>query len=588
MRRYIVLLILILGFVEVHAQQSILEEINTNLAGDSGQVTKDEPTHDTTRIVNNGSENDSIDSVEQQKEKHEDSLDNPVNEDRVMTQDTQRFKERMVGAKHPGMSKKLQSEADWSKQMRIRNYLPYDEEHMLDTAYEVFGWHPYWCGDAYKSYNFTLLSMVSYFSYEVDPETGFYSSIHNWRETALIDSAKKYDSKVLLTISNFGADNNRKLLRSTEAKKNLIATAITLIREREANGLTLDFENVSKSEKDLYINFIIDLATNLRQEEEDYILTLALPAVDFEKVYAFEEINQYVDYFIMMGYEYHGENSKLAGPIAPLNNGSKWKGFNLAGSVDEYLANGLPSKKFLMGIPYYGAEWITQDLKFPSIAKDFIKYHSYRQTQRLTGENGGKVDNGSLSKFHAYSDMSYNYRQLWYEDSVTLAAKYDWVKDNKIGGIGIWALGYDNGHNELWKLLANKFAYSDEKKKKIQRSQNRISLRRLKPYIKRFAKNPMSVIKRPRSFLRLFGVFTGLSVAGFFIIFRYSRKFKRLFRLVLKGGISAIALVTIASVFIFLRYFELREILFLIGGFVIGGILFLLFSRRYISEKDLP
>ena len=590
MRRFIALFIIFFGLIEVHAQQSILEEINTNLAAetDSGQVTKDEPSHDTTEVINNGLENDSIDSIKQQQEKYVDSLNNPVNEDRLMIQDTQRFKERMTNVKDPGISKRMQSETDWSKQMKINNYLPYNTQHMLDTSYEVFGWHPYWCGDAYKSYNFTLLSMVSYFSYEVNPETGFYSSIHNWRETALVDSAKKYDSKVLLTISNFGADNNRKLLRSTESKKNLIATAITLIREREANGLTLDFENVPKSEKDLYINFIIDLATNMRQEDEEYILTIALPAVDFEKVYAFEEINQYVDYYIMMGYEYHGENSELAGPVAPLNNGSKWNGFNLAGSVDEYLANGVPPKKFLMGIPYYGAEWITHDLKFPSTSKEFIKYHSYRQAQRLTGENGGKMDDESLSKYHTYSDMSYNYRQLWYEDSASLAAKYDWVKENKIGGIGIWALGYDNGHNELWKLLANKFAYSDEEKKKIQRSRNRISFRRMKSYIKRFAKNPMSIIKRPRSFLRLFGVFTGLSVAGLFIIFRYSRKFKRLFRVALKGGISAIVLVTIASVFIFLRYFELREILFLIGGFVIGGLLFLLFSRRYISEKDLP
>lgn len=590
MRRYIALFILFLGFVEVHAQQSIIEEINTNLSGgiDTAGGSEGKSSHDTIKITVNGSKNNVVDSVRQKGKKLEDSLNNPVNENRLMIRDTQRFKERMTGVKDPGISQKMQSETDWSKQMKINNYLPYDKEHMLDTAYEVFGWHPYWCGDAYKSYNFTLLSMVSYFSYEVDPETGFYSSIHNWRETALIDSAKKYDSKVLLTISNFGEQNNRKLLKSTEAKKNLIATTITLIREREADGLTVDFENVAKSEKDLYINFIIDLATNMREADDGYILTVAIPAVDFEKVYAFEEINKYVDYYIMMGYEYHGENSKVAGPVAPLNNGSKWKGFNLSGSVDEYLANGIPPKKFLMGIPYYGAEWITHDLKFPSAAKEFIKYHSYRQARRLTGENGGKMDNDSRSKFHAYSDMSYNYRQIWYEDSSTLAAKYDWVKDSKIGGIGIWALGYDNGHNELWKLLANKFAYSDENKKKIQRSRNRISFRRIKSYVKRFVKNPMAVIKRPRSFLRLFGVFTGISVAGFFIIFRYSRKFKRLFRLALKGGISAVVLLTIASVFIFLRYFELREILFLIGGFILGGLLFLFFSRKYISEKDLP
>lgn len=586
MRRYVILFVLILGLIKVNAQKSILEEINLNLSAvaDTGLEAK---TVSPTIAKETKSSPDSV-RAKTTRDSMAMAMEMNPNLDVSEEQDTQLFKERMVAVKQPKISENIHSESEWSREWKISNYLTYDKEHMLDTAFRVFGWHPYWCGDAYKSYNFSLLSMVSYFSYEVNPETGFYDDIHNWRETALVDSAKKYDCKVLLTLSLFGEENNRQFLQSSSSQKNLIATAITLVREREANGLTLDFENIPASKKRAFINFIIDLATSLRQENEDYMLTIALPAVDFEQVYAFNEINTYVDYFIMMGYEYHGVNSKLAGPVAPLNNGSKWNGFNLASSVDDYLAKGVIPKKFLLGIPYYGAEWITDDLKFPSPAREFVKYHSYRQAKRIAGKGEGEIDNESYSKFHAYSDMGYNYRQLWFEDSVTLSAKYDWVKEKKIGGIGIWALGFDNGHDELWKLLADKFAYSDEKMKKIKRSRNRISLRRLLPFIKRFAKNPMSVIKRPKAFLRLFGAFTGLSLVGFFIVFRYSRKFKRLFRLVLKGGISAIVLLTIAFVFVFLRYFEIRELLFLLGGFTIGGILFLLFSRRYISEKDLP
>ncbi|MGE3801987.1 MAG: hypothetical protein AB7H80_13280, partial [Candidatus Kapaibacterium sp.] len=28
---------------------------------------------------------------------------------------------------------------------------------------------------------------------------------------------------------------------------------------------------------------------------------------------------------------------------------------------------------------------------------------------------------------------------------------------NELGGVGIWALGYDNGYTELWELLGMKF-----------------------------------------------------------------------------------------------------------------------------------
>ena len=36
------------------------------------------------------------------------------------------------------------------------------------------------------------------------------------------------------------------------------------------------------------------------------------------------------------------------------------------------------------------------------------------------------------------------------------------IKKNKIGGVGIWALGYDNGYPELWDLLTDKFSQEQE------------------------------------------------------------------------------------------------------------------------------
>lgn len=560
---------LLSAFYIVKAQESIFEEINIILAK---------------------STTDSIDSgfISGDTVKVNESSDSLVNISNLQKSDTILFTQRLEEVKQPVSRNKLHSEIEWSKESKIVNNLKYEKNHMLDTSYEVFGWHPYWSGNAYESYNFSLLSIISYFSYEVNPKTGFYNTIHDWKQTALVDSAKKHNCKVLLTLSNFGKSNNRTFLRSADAKKNLIATAITLIRERDADGLTLDFENIDAKDKESYINFIINLSTSLKSENEDYLLTVALPAVDFEKVYDFNQINTYVDLYVIMGYEYHGSNSQLAGPIAPLSSGDKWKGFNLENSVEEYLANGIPTNKFILGIPYYGAEWITSDLKFPSVAKKFIKYHSYRQTKRIVGKKMGKIDASSMSKYHSYSDNLSNYRQLWFEDSVTLAVKYDWVKEKQIRGIGIWALGFDNGSVELWTLLADKFAYSEDEIRAIQKGRNSISIRRLLGFVKRLVRNPMSVIKNPKALLRLFGGLAGVSLVGLFVVFRYGRRFKKLFKLALKGGVSAIVIMAIALILIFFKYFDFRETMFLVGGFLLGGILFLFFTRRYTSEKELP
>ncbi len=582
-------LMFILLIINLKGQKSILEEINTKLSKTESGLQNSNPGNtgvDSSKQY--ASLNDSLARIASNDTLAQDSanMHNSINVDPKV--DSQLFQKRIMQAKKPLTANRRVSEEGWSKELKISNNVRYEKQHMLDTSFSVFGWHPYWCGKAYESYNYSLLSMIAYFSYEVEPTTGFYKTIHNWKKTAMVDSANKHNCDVLLTLTNFGTKNNRVFLSSADAQKNLISTAITLIRERNAQGLNLDFENVPADVKTQFTNFIIALGTSLKAEDEEYILTVALPPVDFHKVYDFTQIDLYVDLYIMMGYEYHGVNSPVAGPVAPLSDGNKWGAFTLENSIDDYIAKGIKPKKLLLGLPYYGAEWITKDLRLPSVANNFVKYYSYRQAKRIAGKNGGDLDKPSMSKFYAYSDRAYNYRQLWFEDTATLGAKYDFIKEKQIGGLGIWALGYDNGHDELWKLLADKFAYTDKQVKELERSRNRLSFRRILAITKRLIKNPKSIITRPRSFLRIFGALAGVSFIGLFIVIRYGHRFKRLLKLILKGGLAGIIILTVAIIFIFLKYFDFKELLFLIGGFLIGLVLFFAFTRRYISEKDLP
>jgi spore germination protein len=59
--------------------------------------------------------------------------------------------------------------------------------------------------------------------------------------------------------------------------------------------------------------------------------------------------------------------------------------------------------------------------------------------------------------FYYYSANSGRYRMVYFENPDSLRAKYRLVKDKELGGVGIWALGYDGGYQELWKLLGKEF-----------------------------------------------------------------------------------------------------------------------------------
>ena len=47
--------------------------------------------------------------------------------------------------------------------------------------------------------------------------------------------------------------------------------------------------------------------------------------------------------------------------------------------------------------------------------------------------------------------------QCWTDKEQTLGIKYDYINEKGLGGLGIWALGYDNSFPELWTLIKEKF-----------------------------------------------------------------------------------------------------------------------------------
>jgi hypothetical protein len=86
----------------------------------------------------------------------------------------------------------------------------------------------------------------------------------------------------------------------------------------------------------------------------------------------------------------------------------------------------------------------------------------------------------------------------------------------------------------------------------------------------------------------VFGSLLGVSLVGVFVLIRYGYRFKRIWKILLQGGVSLLVLFLLALIFFTLKYAGLREVAFLLGGFLIAGILFLIFSRQFLIEKDLP
>lgn len=533
---------------------------------------------------------DSLALVDSLSTESELALDMELEQDENKQIDTSSFVKRALSVKKRKPVKNYKAEKSWDKYYAISNSNTYKEEHLLDENFKVFGWHPYWMGSAYKSYNFSLLSAIAYFSYELNPSTGGYYSIHDWKTTDLVDSAHQHGTKVLLSVTNFGVKNNNTFLSNPAAQRNFIDILISLLKERNADGVNIDFESLSPSNRNELTNFIIDLSNRLKSSDKKYMITLALPPIDYNRVYEFSQLNKYVDLYIIMGYEFYGINSSVAGPVSPLESGQTWWDYNLNVALDEYLLEGVSKKKILMGLPYYGAEWETESLKFPSKSKKFVNYPMYRNIKKKHGDLPCCEDEPSKSKFYVYRDDNNNYRQLWYEDSLSLSKKYDWIKEKDIGGVGIWALGYDNGYDELWKLLAAKFALSPEEARtaNVRSFWSRYTPRSMMYLALRIIKNPTYLLKNPRPLFGLFGAIFGVGLLSFYFLFRFGHRISRSFNVAIKGSLALMIIILVALIFIGMKYIAFDGFMYLILGFIIGAIIIFILSKRFLSEKDLP
>lgn len=321
----------------------------------------------------------------------------------------------------------------------------------------VFGYHPYWMTSTHLNYQWELLSDLCYFSYEVDASTGDPVTTHNWLTVDAVDSAQANGVRTHLCVTLFS--DHASFFGSSDAKQNLIDQLIWYIQQRNADGINMDFEAVPYSLIDDYMDFLVDFCDQFHAAVPEGIVSIAVPAVDWSGLFDVELLSQYIDLFIIMGYDYYWNGSSQAGPVAPLYSMTANYDYNLSRSVSWYQSAGMPLEKFILGQPYYARQWPTVGGSTPSNTTGNGSALTYTNVKNnssghYTPENRHWESN-SFSNYYAFQNGGWY--QCFLEESYGLGKRYDLVRRRNLAGIGIWALGYDNGYTELWDLIAGKF-----------------------------------------------------------------------------------------------------------------------------------
>lgn len=320
---------------------------------------------------------------------------------------------------------------------------------------KVIGWHPYWFNTSYFNYEYDVLTHVIYFGADITVNNGVHVNFNGWDTTGLVNyvRTKNKTCKVFLNLYCSGQDMSN-FLKNPSYYNSAINILVNSVTAHEADGICLDFEGGPSGLGSYFTNFVSELKQAC--DEVGIQLCIALPAINSYNLCETDKLTPLINFYIIMGYDYFGSFSSITGPVAPLIS-KDWINLSVDKSVTTYKNQQVPDSMLCLGVPYFGAIWQTQNLSIPSSIDKFIGYRpfSYAAENNTTFTN----DTSIKASYTAYStkDDSITNRQFWMETYYSLNAKYDYALQNNLAGVGIWALGYDEGTDTLWQLLRDKF-----------------------------------------------------------------------------------------------------------------------------------
>jgi spore germination protein YaaH len=337
----------------------------------------------------------------------------------------------------------------------------------------------------YASWNFSLLSTVAFFGLHINWD-GTIVADSGWSVwnssalTGLLATAHSHGTKVVLTIvlQDFqpGTPN---MCAGLINRATTVSRTVAQVKAKGLDGVNVDYEGLNgtcqngQTSRSMMTAFVGQLRAALPSTSYLSVDTYASSASDPLGFFDIPGLNQHVDAFFVMAYDLEYSNyahSPLGcstfclGPTAPLTGYY----YNDTNTVSQYKAV-IPASKVILGVPYYGRKACVSAAVANAIPNSSVVADGYVDA---SGESTAPaVQAGSYALHRDAHDLAgkerwdtwYNTslgctRELYWDDTTSLEAKYDLVNTDALRGVGIWTLNYGGGAPELWSALASRFA----------------------------------------------------------------------------------------------------------------------------------
>lgn len=292
------------------------------------------------------------------------------------------------------------------------------------------------------------LNIVSPSSFDLS-STG--NLIYNTIDKNFIEKMHQNQIKITPFLSNHW--DKAKGQKALANRENLANAIVKIINEQNLDGINVDIENVTETDRENYVDLIRILKEKLPKEKIVSVAVAANPNginKGWQGSYDYENLANYADYLMIMAYDEHYEGGEK-GAVASIN---------FVEASIKYALKKVDNEKIVIGIPFYGRYWkegatnggygITLN-KINMITNNYetaLTYDKVNETQIATVKIKQSDRKPTVNGRTLY-EGTYNF---YYENEESIKKKIELVQKYNLKGIGAWSLGQET--NEVWSYYA--------------------------------------------------------------------------------------------------------------------------------------
>jgi spore germination protein len=302
---------------------------------------------------------------------------------------------------------------------------------MSSYAYRVSVWIPPWESNALTSMQLHAgtVDESNPAWYSLDANGGI---VKNWNAEDPALRAALTGTRLVPTIQNyvngsFNASVVLNLIATAESREAHAEALRQLVVMRALDGIDIDYESLPQSAKGNFSAFAALLAQKLHDSNKTLSVTISPNA----NANDWTAIGAAADSVKIMAYDKHWPGG-TAGAITPLD----W-----LDSVVTYAESHIAPEKVMIGLPWYGYDWLGTNAAN-------VTYASGMQSAMSNGVTPSRDENGELT-------FAYAGHVVYFQDAESYARKVDAVlaKHSRIGGFAHWRAGAEDP--ATWTKIAS-------------------------------------------------------------------------------------------------------------------------------------